>query len=102
MVSVESTAPRQKDLLEVIIIMSCPIQPYHKRSWIPAFYDLIFDRNFHYYLIIIQVGSGSIKKLRSSVTSREKKSFNISTNLILNRHKVNVRLVSCVFGLTMI
>jgi hypothetical protein len=27
---------------------------HHKRSWIPAFFNLIFDRNFHYYLIIIQ------------------------------------------------
>jgi hypothetical protein len=52
MVSAEPTAPHQKDLLGVIIIISCPIQ----RSWIPAFYNLIFDRNFHYYLIIIQSG----------------------------------------------
>jgi hypothetical protein len=62
MISRESTALRQKDLLGAIIIMSCPIQPYHKRSWIPAFYNLIFDRNFHYYLIIIQSRKRNNKK----------------------------------------
>jgi hypothetical protein len=54
MVAGEPTALRQKDLLGGHHITSCPIQLYHKRSWIPAFFNLIFDRNFHYYLIIIQ------------------------------------------------
>jgi hypothetical protein len=36
------------------IYTKCSIHLYHKRSWIPAFFNLIFDRNFHYYLIIIQ------------------------------------------------
>jgi hypothetical protein len=40
--------------LTIYHIRSWPIQSYHKRSWIPAFYNLIFDRNFRYYLITIQ------------------------------------------------
>jgi hypothetical protein len=35
-------------------LTSCPIQLYRKRSWISAFFSLIFDCNFDYYLIIIQ------------------------------------------------
>jgi hypothetical protein len=50
----EPTALHQKDLLGGHHITSCPIQLYHKWSWIPAFFNLLFDRNFHYYLIIIQ------------------------------------------------
>jgi hypothetical protein len=74
MVSEKPTALRQKDLLGGgHHITSCPIQLYHKRSWIPAFYNLIFDRNFHYYLI--QSRKWINKKVRSSVTSREKKNF---------------------------
>jgi hypothetical protein len=53
MVSGEPTALRQKDLLGGHHITSCPFQLHHKRSWIPAFFNLIFDRNFHYYQIII-------------------------------------------------
>jgi hypothetical protein len=53
MVSGEATALRQKDLLGGHHITSCPIQLYHKRSWIPAFFNLIFDRNFHYYEYLI-------------------------------------------------
>jgi hypothetical protein len=75
MVSGEPTALRQKDLLGGHHITSCPIQLYHKRSWIPAFFNLIFDRNFHYYLIIIQSRKWINQKVRSSVTSRAKKSF---------------------------
>jgi hypothetical protein len=35
-------------------LTSCSIQLYRKRSWIPAFFSLIFDCNFDYYLIIIR------------------------------------------------
>jgi hypothetical protein len=90
MVSGEPTALRQKDLLGGHHITSCPIQLYHKRSWIPAFINLIFDRNFHYYLIIIQSWKWINQKGEEfCVTSREKKTFNIWTNLILNRYKIS-------------
>jgi hypothetical protein len=64
-------------LLGAIIIMSCPIQPFHKRS-------------FHYYLIIIQSRKWINQKGEELCNySREKKTFNIWTNLILNRYKVS-------------
>jgi hypothetical protein len=81
MVSGEPTALREKDLLGGHHITNCPIQLYHKRSWIPVFFNLIFERNFHYYLIIIQS--------RNQKGEERKKTFNIWTNLILNRYKVS-------------